>query len=149
MKHQPLINYLNELLSNHFVLYVKLHRYHWYVQGPQFFQLHAQFEEMYEQTASDLDRIAERILMINGQPYATMSKFVKEATIAEATADDTVDEMMNQLRDDFNHMIASIRDEGLRLADESQDEPTKDLLIGLTSQFEKYNWMIDAYQTKR
>src|SRR5699024_10116407 len=114
-----------------------------------FFQLHAQFEEMYEQTASDLDRIAERILMINGQPYATMSKFVKEATIAEATADDTVDEMMNQLRDDFNHMIASNRDEGLRLADESQDEPTKDLLIGLTSQFEKYNWMIDAYQTKR
>ncbi len=96
MESQRLINFLNQLLSNYFVMYVKLHRYHWYVQGRHFFQLHAQFEEMYQATANDLDEIAERILMINGKPLATMSKYLKEATIEEATADDKENEIIAQ-----------------------------------------------------
>ncbi|MBT2215027.1 DNA starvation/stationary phase protection protein [Virgibacillus dakarensis] len=146
MENQRLINFLNQLLSNYFVMYVKLHRYHWYVQGRHFFQLHAQFEEMYQATANDLDEIAERILMINGKPLATMSKYLKEATIEEATADDKENEIIAQLCHDYEQIIKEIREDGLALAAEQKDEPTNDLLIGLQGKLEKYVWMLQAYE---
>jgi starvation-inducible DNA-binding protein len=146
MENQPLVNFLNQLLSNQFVMYVKLHRYHWFVQGRHFYQLHALFEEMYTKFAEDLDTVAERILMIDGKPLATMSKYLKEATLVEASADDKEDEIMDQLHEDYKQLISEIRDVGFKLADEQKDEPTKDLLVTLLGSYEKFIWMLSAYR---
>lgn len=146
MENQRLINFLNQLLSNYVVMYVKLHRYHWFVQGRHFFQLHAQFEDMYQTVASDLDEIAERILMINGKPLATMSKYLKETTLSEADADDKENEIIAQLRHDYEQIISEIKQEGLSLAETNADEPSHDLLIDLQVKLEKYVWMLRAYQ---
>ena len=80
MSEQKLINFLNQELSNFNVMYVKLHRYHWYVQGHHFYGLHALFEKLYDEMAEDLDEIAERILAIGGKPLATMQKYLSETT---------------------------------------------------------------------
>ncbi|WP_010093284.1 Dps family protein [Ornithinibacillus scapharcae] len=146
MENQKLINFLNQLLSNQFVMYVKLHRYHWFVQGRHFFQLHKIFEEMYTKLAVDIDEVAERILMIDGKPLATMSKYLKEATLVEANADDEEDEIIDQLHHDYKQMMDEIRDIGFKLAEERNDEPTKDLLISLLGSYEKYVWMLSAYR---
>ncbi|MDX8047310.1 DNA starvation/stationary phase protection protein [Gracilibacillus sp. S3-1-1] len=145
MDNQKLINFLNQLLSNHFVLYVKLHRYHWFVQGRNFYQLHAVFEEMYDQIAADLDEVAERVLAIDGKPLAVMSKYLEETTLVEASADDKETEIIEQLMADYKQVIAEIKEEGLSLADEIKDEPTADLLISLQGRYEKYVWMLSAY----
>ncbi|WP_077326328.1 Dps family protein [Virgibacillus siamensis] len=145
MENQKLINFLNQLLSNYFVMYVKLHRYHWFVQGRHFYQLHAVFEDMYTETAEDLDEIAERVLMIGGKPLATMSKYLKEATLEEATADDKEDELIAQLIRDFTLLIEEIKKMGLPEASEQKDEPTADLLITLQGKLEKSVWMLRAY----
>ncbi|CDQ40036.1 MULTISPECIES: Dps family protein [Virgibacillus] len=145
MENQKLIQFLNQLLSNQFVLYVKLHRYHWFVQGRHFFQLHSQFEEMYQEMAKDLDEVAERILMINGKPFATMIKYLKEATLVEASADDKENELMSQLIHDFEQIITEIRNQGLPEARQLNDAPSEDLLIGIQAKLEKYIWMLKAY----
>lgn len=36
---------VNRQIAGWSVLYTKLHNFHWYVQGPHFFTLHAKFEE--------------------------------------------------------------------------------------------------------
>src|SRR5690625_856994 len=126
MENQKLINFLNQLLSNQFVMYVKLHRYHWFVQGRHFFQLHEKFEELYNMHAADLDEVAERILKIDGKPLATMIKYLKEATLEEANADDKENEIIAQLTKDYQQIITEIRDEGIPLASEQNDEPTAD-----------------------
>ncbi|OZU90243.1 DNA starvation/stationary phase protection protein [Virgibacillus indicus] len=146
MDNQKLINFLNQLLSNYFVMYVKLHRYHWFVQGRHFFQLHELFEEMYTMFANDLDEVAERILMIDGKPLATMIKYLKETTLYEANADDKEDEIIAQLIQDYEQIIAEIRDIGLELAREQKDDPTEDLLISLRAKLEKHIWMLKAYR---
>lgn len=146
MENQKLINFLNQLLSNYFVMYVKLHRYHWFVQGRHFFVLHEKFEEMYDMFAADLDEIAERILMIDGKPLATMSKYLKEATLTEADADDKENEMINRLLEDYSQMISEIKEEGMDYAERENDEPTIDLLIALQAKLEKYVWMLSAYR---
>lgn len=146
MNNQKLVNSLNQLLANYFVIYVKLHRYHWYVQGKNFFQLHEKFEDMYKLFADDLDMLAERILMINGQPFATMEKFIKEATLTEANADNEEDEMITQLIKDYQQIVSEINADGLKYAIELKDEPTVDLLVTFQTQLEKYIWMLNAYQ---
>ncbi|MUK90724.1 DNA starvation/stationary phase protection protein [Ornithinibacillus sp. L9] len=146
MDNQKLINFLNQLLSNHFVMYVKLHRYHWFVQGRHFFQLHKTFEEMYEKIAEDLDEVAERILAIDGKPLAVMSKYLEETTLVEANADDKEDEIIDQLMEDYKQIISEIKEIGIPLANEQKDEPTADLLIGLQASYEKYVWMLTAYR---
>ncbi|WP_163971297.1 Dps family protein [Oceanobacillus halotolerans] len=146
MENQKLINFLNQLLSNYTVMYIKLHRYHWFVQGRHFFTLHEKFEEMYNMFADQIDEVAERILMIDGKPLATMSKYLKETTLEEATADDKEDEMIAQLKADYEQIIKEIKEEGLPLASERKDEPTADMLIGQQAAFEKYFWMLQAYR---
>ena len=144
-ENQKLVNFLNQELSNLAVLYVKLHRYHWFVQGRHFFKLHEIFEELYDETAEDLDEVAERILSIGGKPLATMQKYIKEATLEEATADDKETEIITQLSKDYQTMIKEIKETGVPLAEEVDDQPTADLLIELQGKLEKHVWMLQAY----
>ncbi len=149
MENQKLVNFLNQLLANYFVMYVKLHRYHWYIQGEHFFQLHEKFEDMYTMFANDLDMIAERILMIDGQPLATMVKFIKEASLTEASADNLPSEIINQLIEDYAQIVSEISHEGRQLASDQADEPTLDMLTTLQGKLEKYVWMLKAYAYKK
>ncbi|RKQ38001.1 DNA starvation/stationary phase protection protein [Oceanobacillus halophilus] len=127
-------------------MYVKLHRYHWFVQGRHFFTLHEKFEEMYEMVASDLDEIAERILAIDGKPLATMIKYLKETTLTEANADDKENEIIDQLTKDYKQIIDEIKEEGIPLAEKHEDEPSADLLITIQGKLEKYVWMLNSYR---
>lgn len=147
MSNQKLVHFLNQLLSNNFVMYVKLRRYQWYVQGRHFFQLQEIFEEMYTVFAGELDRLAERILTINGQPFATMVKFLKETTLVEANADNLKDEMITQLIKDYEQIVLEIHTDGVTNALAINDQPTADLLVTFQKKLEKYIWMLQAYQT--
>src|SRR5699024_7135999 len=140
------VNYLNELLSNSFVLNVKFHRYHWYIKGRNFFQLHEVFEDLYTYFADVSDELAERILMIEGKPLATMAAYLRESTIEEATSDDTEEEIINQVIEDLTEVTASIANRGISHATEENDEPTLDMLISMQQTLEKYIWMYKAYQ---
>jgi starvation-inducible DNA-binding protein len=149
MENQRLINFLNQLLSNQFILYVKLHRYHWYIQGRNFFRLHEYFEALYSRFSSEADVLAERILAIGGKPLATMSMFIKQGTLDEANADDTESEIINQLISDLNEICKEIREIGLPLAEEENDEPTADVLIGQLTYFEKAIWMLESFLNEK
>ncbi|WP_112180920.1 Dps family protein [Paraliobacillus zengyii] len=145
-ENKDLIHYLNLELSNVAVLYVKLHRYHWYIQGSQFFTLHAIFEEHYKELATDFDQIAERILAIGGRPFAIMEKYLQTTSLKEAQADDEPSEIMRQLIEDYQQICDEINENALPKARDYPDKPTEDLLIGLQAKLEKYIWMLKAHQ---
>ena len=44
-----LVKEMNIQVSTWSVMYAKLHNYHWYVKGNQFFTLHTKFEELYDE----------------------------------------------------------------------------------------------------
>jgi len=145
MNHKELTLFLNRVLSNYFVLYVKLHRYSWFAEGEHIFQLQNLYKEMYHEIKNDIDMIANHILSINGIPYATMIKFIKEATIEEATADDKEEEMMEQLLEDVSHIIIELNDIGLKGANELNDHLSKDLLIHLLKKLTHYRWRLQGF----
>ena len=57
---------VNKQVANFSVMYIKLHNFHWYVKGEQFFTLHEKFEELYTETATIIDDLAERLLALEG-----------------------------------------------------------------------------------
>lgn len=64
-----LVDLVNKQIANWTVLYTKLHNYHWYVTGPDFFTLHAKFEELYNEAALHIDELAERLLALEGSQW--------------------------------------------------------------------------------
>jgi starvation-inducible DNA-binding protein len=138
---------LNRQIANWSVLYVKLHNYHWYVKGSQFFTLHVKFQEFYEEAALHVDEIAERLLAVKGQPISKMNDFLEESTIKEASGKETAEQMVDQLIKDFSSIIEELK-EGMEVAQEAGDETTADMLLAIHTKLEKHVWMLSAFNGK-
>jgi starvation-inducible DNA-binding protein len=142
--NQPLQEALNKQVANWSLLYTKFHHYHWYVQGNSFFELHQKFEELYHEADSILDELAERLLAIGGKPVATFPDILAKTSLQEARGNETAEQMVQQIVTDFEQLTNELKD-GIQLANQTNDDPTADLLTGVLTKIEKYNWMFGAY----
>ncbi len=138
---------LNKQVASWTVLYVKLHNYHWYVKGPQFFTLHAKFEELYNEAALHVDEVAERLLALGGQPVATMKGCLEIAQIREADGQETAEQMVASISADFTQLIEELK-QGMELANSMGDETTADMLLAIHSGLEKHVWMLQSFLGK-
>ncbi|PEC87413.1 DNA starvation/stationary phase protection protein [Bacillus cereus] len=129
------------------MLFTKLHNFHWYVKGPQFFVLHEKFEEFYIEAATHIDEIAERTLAIGGKPVATINEFLELASIPESTYDETAEGMVEEIMKDYKMMLVELK-KGMEIAQESDDEMTSDLLLGIYTELEKHIWMLRAFSNQ-
>jgi starvation-inducible DNA-binding protein len=141
---RDLTTVLNQQVANWSVLFIKLHNYHWFVKGEQFFVLHDKFEEMYNEAATHIDELAERLLMINQKPKATLKEYLETATIAEATGHETTNQMVRQISDDFEVMIGELKT-GISVAEDEGDDVTADMLIAIRNSLEKHVWMLKSF----
>ncbi len=137
--------HLDQHLANLHVLYTKLHNYHWNVEGPEFFTLHAELEKQYDAVAEEIDAVAERILMIGHRPSASLAEYLKKAQLKEAeSAPIRGKSVVEELLADYSTLIAGLR-AGIKAAQEIGDEATADLMIGSLAAYEKTVWMLQAY----
>lgn len=141
---EKLIDIVNKQVANWNVLYVKLHNYHWYVKGPQFFTLHTKFEELYNEAALHIDELAERLLALGGKPLATMKDYLAVASVHEAKGNETAEEMVEEIVRDFETMIQELK-AGMDYAGEIGDETTGDMLLGIHQSLEKHVWMLKSF----
>src|SRR5690554_3895956 len=65
---------LNELLANYQIMYMNVRGFHWNIRGESFFELHAKFEETYNDLLLKVDEIAERILTLGQRPLHARSE---------------------------------------------------------------------------
>ena len=135
---------LNSQLASWTVIYTKLHNYHWYVTGSNFFTLHEKFENLYNEAAGYIDEIAERILTIGGKPVGTLKECLELSSIKEAKGSETADEMIKTLLEDFKTLNNEIN-EIIERAQGVNDEATSDLFLGIKSSLEQNMWMFNAY----
>lgn len=73
---------LNQLLANHAVHYQRLRNFHWNVKGPLFYTLHQTFEDIYTQSALNVDSIAEQILTLGERPLFHLQGISKSCRIS-------------------------------------------------------------------
>jgi len=138
---EKLYQALNKQVANLSVLFTKLHHFHWYVTGPNFYPLHAKFEEFYDEVNGLYDAVAERLLMIGGNPISNLKGYLAITSLKEATGTEKTGDMIGLVLNDFKLLVVEFK-EALVLAQEQNDEATADLLIGAISSFEKHIWML-------
>ncbi|WP_031547595.1 Dps family protein [Salinicoccus luteus] len=146
-KKQEVREALNLQVANFTVLWTKLHNYHWYVKGHNFFSLHDKFEELYDTASTYVDELAERLLAIGGEPIGKQSDAIEKASVKEAEYDIDANEMVKQLAQDYDAVIKEL-DEGIKIAEDAGDDRTADIFIGMITDIEKNNWMLKSFLGK-
>lgn len=139
-----LVDELNQFLADMQIYYQNLRAFHWNVKGTLFFVLHEKFEEYYTETAEVIDSIAERILMIGGQPLHAFSDYLAQAKLEEFTnvrdGRKAVEYTLEQTEDLLKQMHKIQADAGDR-----GDEATDALFSDLISNAEKKIWMLRTF----
>ena len=140
--NQELAEKLNSLLADYQIYFQNLRGLHWNVKGNLFFALHEKYEELYNEAAAAVDEIAERILMIDGQPLHTFAGYIKEADVKEVADISDGREGVEVVLENSRSLLKKIN-EALEAAE--GDEGTSALLSDLTGVTEKRIWMLKSW----
>jgi len=145
------VNILNALLADEYVLYTKTRNYHWNVVGPQFNDLHKFFAEQYEALDDVVDGVAERARTLGGHAVATLVELAEAARLKEHPGQyPSADDMLENLLTDHEAIIRQLRADADAAATKFHDMGTNDFLTGLMEQHEKMAWMLRSFlETKR
>lgn len=135
---------LNDLLANLQVFYINARGFHWNITGEKFFELHAKFEELYNDLLVKVDEVAERILTLGVTPVHSFTQYVQTSTIIEATNISNGKEAVQKILEGFRTLLQLERDI-LQLSGEANDEGTSALMSDYIRQQEKQVWMYGAY----
>ncbi|WP_207896545.1 Dps family protein [Flaviaesturariibacter flavus] len=135
---------LNKLLSNYQVFYINARGFHWNITGEKFFELHAKFEELYNDLLVKVDEIAERILTLGNTPLHTFQDYIATSEIKPAKNVSGGNEAMQSILDSFQSLLVLQRSIA-EAAGEAGDEGTAALMSDYIRGQEKLVWMYSAY----
>ncbi|REG84344.1 Dps family protein [Marinomonas pollencensis] len=134
---------LKRLLADSYTLYLQTHNFHWNVTGLQFRELHLMFEEHYQELATAVDDIAERIRTLDVPAPGTYKEFAKLTSIEEVDGVPSSAEMVKILTKGHEQVIRTCRDV-LKIAQEADDESSASLVSDRMRIHEKTAWMLRA-----
>lgn len=143
-KSKQLSDKLNLLLANYQVFYINARGFHWNITGEKFFELHAKFEEIYNDLLVKVDEIAERILTLGYTPLHSFTDYTRIATVKEAKDISDGKEAVEKVVEGFQALV-QVEREILSLSQETEDEGTSALMSDYIRQQEKQLWMYSAY----
>lgn len=145
-ERQGVVEILNKVLADTYLLLIKTKKYHWDVVGPQFRTLHELWEEQYEALTASIDAVAERVRMLNGYPLGTAAGFLNAASIKEHPGDlPNAEEMVKRLVVDHEQVIRNLRGYVDQTSEKFHDEGTSDFLTGLMEDHEEMAWMLRSF----
>ena len=135
-KVQPVVSALRQLLADVQVYYTNLRDFHWNVQGTNFYNLHVEFERLY-------DGIAERLLQLGETPEHRYSEYLKVSQVKEAEVTHCGHSALTQVLETEKQLIAQER-VVLAAAQEAGDEATCAMVSDWLREQEKLIWMLVA-----
>lgn len=135
---------LNQLLADYQILYTNVRGYHWNIKGRDFFELHAKFEEIYNDLVLKVDEIAERILTLGGTPVHAFSRYLDMSDLDETLNVSNGREAVGNILSAYQILLSKQR-QIVKAAAEVDDEGTVSLMSDYISQQEKESWMLNAY----
>jgi starvation-inducible DNA-binding protein len=141
---QQLADKLNELLANFQLFYINTRGFHWNITGDKFFELHAKFEELYNDSLLKVDEVAERILTLGFTPVHSYSAYLTTSAIKEAINVSEGKSAVEKVLEGFR-ILLGIEREISHLAGKANDEGTVALMSDYIRGQEKLVWMYSAF----
>ena len=140
---KDLIQNLEMVVANSYVLAVKTQNYHWNVTGPNFKSLHEMFGAQYEDLSAAIDEIAERVRMMGNKIDASFEAFSELSEIKSGNKNFNSVEMLQDLAASHKTLVKMLKS-GIVIAQNYHDEATADILITRAEIHDKHIWMIEA-----
>lgn len=136
-----IVEALNGVLADSFVLYYKTHASHWNVEGPHFSELHNLFMNQYTELWNAIDELAERIRALDSFAPLSLKALTARADLKEYGQNRDAMQMVKDLADDHEDLSATLS-KTIKLADDTGDQATADLLTKRLGVHEKTAWML-------
>lgn len=140
---EQLIEKMKVLHASNFAFYLKLHYFHWNVEGPFFPQFHELFGDLYEEVFGAVDTIAEQIRAIQGYAPGSFERFQDLTRIGGQTDVPTAMEMVNIALAD-NYEMITVLTEAFKSAEEAGEVGLANFLQDRIDIHKKHGWMLRA-----
>lgn len=139
---------LHLALSDLVVLAAKTRFYHWNLRGDLFFDLHAQFGELYTFLNDKVDDFAERLRTLGYVPCYGLANHETISGIPMDISDteDPISMSREYVMDSFS-LLATLRNLATT-ANQATDYGTEVLAKDLIASLEKYNWKFSTFATE-
>ncbi|MBO0324373.1 DNA starvation/stationary phase protection protein [Muricauda sp. CAU 1633] len=135
---------LNTILANYQVFYNKLRNFHWNIEGPEFFELHEEFEKEYNTVKENIDIVAERIRVFGVKSNFSLKRTLELSKIKEQEKNMSALEMIREVLKDYEIIHDSLLD-GVNAALDTGDVATEKMLTDFITELEKRHWMFTSY----
>jgi starvation-inducible DNA-binding protein len=135
---------LKTYLASTFSYYLKAHYFHWNVEGPDFGELHEFFSNIYEDSYSAMDPIAEYIRTTDEYAPGSLSRFLELTQIPDQTKVPRARLMLEELLADTQIMINLSRQVFEASAAEGRED-IANFAAERQSQHGKYQWQLKSY----
>lgn len=143
----PLEQSLNKALANTFTFYLKLQNFHWNCEGPDFFQTHKLYEEIYTDVYGAIDPLAEHIRACGYYAVGTMAKYLELTDIVEVDlSGKEVSEMSKNLLEANDKLIISLY-QAYEQADGAKELGLANFIQDRIDMHNKHSWFLKS-QTK-
>lgn len=135
---------LKTYLASTFSYYLKAHYFHWNVEGPDFGELHEFFSNIYEDSYSAVDPIAEYIRTTDEYAPGSLSRYLELTQIPDQTKVPRARLMLEELLADTQTMIGMSRQVFEAAAAEGRED-IANFAAERQSQHGKYQWQLKSY----
>lgn len=148
-KRSELVDLLNQTLADITDLSSQVHVAHWNVKGPEFFQLHQLFEELYNELNAFTDEVAERITALGGYAHGTIRNAAEASTLPEYPDHVTAGlDHVAALAERYAHFGGDVR-RAIDQSDELDDKSTADLYTEISRVIDKRLWFLESHLQDR
>ena len=134
---------LKTLLSDSVTMYFAAHGFHWNVEGQDFSQYHSLFAEIYEDTYSAIDPIAENIRKMGEYAPFTLSKFSDLRSIEAKDVKPEPKAMAKELLRLNDGILQSIA-KAQETANKANEQGIMNFLAERDDMHKKWRWMLTA-----
>ena len=141
--NEELVQAMNKVLGNTFVMYYKTQSYHWNIEGRSFFADHTFLEEIYTEVYGVVDAIAEHIRQLDAFAPTSLMKVKQYSSISE---DDTVvgsTQMISNLIAANDVVLLSLM-QAYKVAEAAGEIGVSNFLQDRVVAHQKHRWMLKA-----
>ncbi len=139
-----LANQLKKVLASTFCMYLKVHSFHWNVEGPNFPQYHSFFDSLYNELWSSVDPIAEHIRAVGAYAPGGLERFKELSVVADAPLEIITPAAMFETLKKDNMAVLTELTHAYKLAETANQAGLSNFLQDRIDIHNKHGWMLNS-----
>jgi len=136
-----LIKVMKVAFATEYTFYLKAHFFHWNVEGPNFYQYHKLFGDIYEEVFDSIDNFAENIRKLGSYTPGSYTRFSALSKIDEELQVAPAESMISELLADSNRCVELFK-YAFEVSEREKQHGLSDFIAMRMDAHQKHSWML-------